>query len=63
MRCDKCDNTDKFYVPVVGYEIRSYTATGRLSDTKLFTEQDTERTIKCGNCEAEWDNLEEVGKL
>lgn len=62
MKCDQCDNTEKFYVPVIGYEIRSYNKSGIVGNTKLFTELDTERTLKCGNCEAEWDNWEEVGK-
>lgn len=60
MKCNKCGNLQKFYVPVTGYLIYTYDENRTLDINREYPEIDTERTIKCGNCEAEWDNLEEV---
>ena len=62
MKCNQCGNSQKFYVPVTGYLIYTYNEDGTSNVSREYPELDTERTIKCGNCEAEWDNLEEVGK-
>ena len=63
MKCNKCGNSEKFFVPVTGYLIYTYDDEGNLDVNKEYSELDSERTIKCANCEAEWDNLDDVGEL
>lgn len=51
MKCLECGNTEKFYEPIIGYQVLTYND-GELYDVKVDNlERDSERVIFCAKCE------------
>jgi hypothetical protein len=57
MKCEECNNTSKFYAPIVGYQIEFYD-NGQLIDTKhAHIEDDTDRAVLCAFCDGKVERV------
>ena len=53
MKCLACGNTEKFFIPIIGYQTDIYKDNQLENSTYAHTERDLDRDIQCAFCEGQ----------